>query len=234
MSTLVPVSSNVWQALTKQQIAKLITDHWNETQLEEWKVIDVQIDQDEVAKKITRTIGDRSEADEWVKKRVEGQSADRTHKLALIYTYIEGVKEDQVDNRQQGSRQLEAQDFLDAIKNMSLQQDMDRINEARQIMQNKNVLELPKDCKLPTFHGNQEEDVDDWLYMVNSFVITRKVPDDDVLPMISPLLRGHAMHALRKFQNDFPREQYNWNKFSQILRIRFETSDGQRKLRSEL
>lgn len=208
MDTMVTVSAESLKKFDKKFISELIAGVWEEKQQPPWLYVEAFMEA-EVMKTRTSFHQEISLAKAWLESMVQGSSSDQTFKTSLIMTYAELSK----GNQQRQESRL-TPDFLEAIRQLSVQADQDRREIAKTLMSTREVKDIAKDCKLPLFHGNQDEDVDDWLYMVDNYVITRKIPDQDILPMVSTLLRGNAMHALRKFQYDQPRDQYDWRIFA--------------------
>ena len=55
---------------------------------------------------------------------------------------------------------------------------------------------------LPKFHGNLNEKIEDWLFIIKNYQRREEVPDNKMIPSIAPLLRDSALLLLKKFQND--------------------------------
>jgi hypothetical protein len=232
MSKQVTVPVELLKNITKEELAKQIKASWEqEEDKSEWQVVEATVGDGNIFRTSTVTIKDANEAEGWLNSKIIGSAKEPQHKLSLIETYILAAK---AKVRTAPAPTPLPMDFLEAVRRLNIETEAATLTAARALMESRENQNHLKDCKIPPFHGNKDEDVDDWLYMVNTFVITRKIADEDILPAFSSLLRGNALSTFRKFQRDHPQEQFDWRVFSPILRGRFESVDSQRKLRHEL
>jgi hypothetical protein len=107
--------------------------------------------------------------EDWVKE-LEIIATTKGAKPLLIQTllyYRRKYKEDRQKWKDQEDEKL-----LNAIVN---EEEPERTIEYEQRLEKMKTLELklsenlPKDMKLPMFHGNEGEDVDEWLYLIDTY-----------------------------------------------------------------
>ena len=89
---------------------------------------------------------------------------------------------------------------------------------------------VAKEFRVPTFEGKHDESIDDWLFIINTSMASRKISEKAILPLMVSLLRGEALGILKKFMKADEGDIFNWPIFSELLRERFEEKDLQRKL----
>ena len=87
---------------------------------------------------------------------------------------------------------------------------------------------------LPKFHGNLNEKIEDWLFIIKNYQRREEVPDNKMIPSIAPLLRDSALQLLKKFQKDDGTNMDNWKSFRELLIKTYLKENSQRKLRRQL
>lgn len=65
-----------------------------------------------------------------------------------------------------------------------------------------NVCTQIKDLKLPVFHGNREESVEDWITIVNTAAEAHGIRHEYVMSHVVHLLRGNALNALTNYRRN--------------------------------
>ena len=90
------------------------------------------------------------------------------------------------------------------------------------------------DKNIPKFSGSgaSNENIDDWLFMIDQFKRHNRVEDDKMLAIVTPLLRGQALQMLKR--GILKNQQYDWNEFKEELVETFRTDTRERKIRKQL
>ena len=57
------------------------------------------------------------------------------------------------------------------------------------------------DKNIPKFSGNESENLDDWLFLVDNFQKMNKPKSDEMLGMVLPLLKGQALQMVKSSMN---------------------------------
>lgn len=67
------------------------------------------------------------------------------------------------------------------------------------------------DKNIPKFHGNgsQNENINDWLFLVEQFMKFHRVNESEMIAIITPLLRGQALQMLKRGLSKDP--EYTWS-----------------------
>ena len=60
------------------------------------------------------------------------------------------------------------------------------------------------DSNLKPFGLSHKDDVDDWVYVLDSFLELNRVPETTILPLITPLLKGRSFTLLKKYRCENP------------------------------
>ena len=102
------------------------------------------------------------------------------------------------------------------------------------------VLDPPKQLKLdpntPKFHGNPNEDVDDWLYKIRINLDVANIPEERFLDLIINFVLGKAGVFVRRLRESFAerRQRLFWQDFKDAMTKRYRPIDHARKIRNQL
>ena len=121
---------------------------------------------------------------------------------------------------------------ISAEESASLKANIDDIARSMRELGTKKVF-FKVDRNIVPFYGNQNEKIDDWLYVVESWRKLHSVPNERMLPLLTPLFRGNALQVLKSFQT-IHGEEARWVDFSKNLRAMYDTESRKRHLRQEL
>jgi hypothetical protein len=85
----------------------------------------------------------------------------------------------------------------------------------------------------PTFGSSDNEEIHDWLFMVEEGFISCGIPDAMQLHVVAPFLRGGALKSLKRYTTR-EGETATWNDFRDQLIKEYEPHDIQNRLKDQL
>ena len=89
------------------------------------------------------------------------------------------------------------------------------------------------DKNIGPFWGNPHDKIEDWLYVIHSWQKLHSVPNDKMIPLLTPLIRGNALQLLKTFEKEtFGRG--TWTEFEKQLKSLYDPEHKKRLLRQEL
>ena len=80
------------------------------------------------------------------------------------------------------------------------------------------------DSNLKPFGISHKDNLDDWVFVIDSFLELKRVPETTILLLITPLLKGRDLTLLKKFRSENPHETLET--FREVLKKAFENCNG--------
>ena len=87
------------------------------------------------------------------------------------------------------------------------------------------------DASTPVFGKDSQWKIADWLFMVETSLKVKRIPDDMKLMVVAPFLRGTAFQMLKRFMLE---KRTSWNEFRNELLTAFQPPDHARIMRTRL
>lgn len=84
----------------------------------------------------------------------------------------------------------------------------------------------------PIFRGLHDEDIEEWLYALNTNFDISKIREEDKLTHAAAFVRGRAREVLDRIRKSNPR--ISWNEFQRKFRGRFKSENYENKIYEEL
>ena len=110
--------------------------------------------------------------------------------------------------------------------------DFDKMAEKVERISGSKSFKLRIDKNIPKFSGSSNECLDDWLFMIDNFEKYNNPSAEDMMGLVMPLLRGHALQMAKRSSSREP--NLLWIDFKSELIDTFHTDTRERKLRREL
>ena len=103
-----------------------------------------------------------------------------------------------------------------------------------QLSEPKKILKL--DPNTPKFHGNHNEDVDDWLYKIKINLIIASIPEDRYLDFLTNYCISKAGVYLRRLRESYSEQRkiLTWNELRAHFIKRYRPVDHIRRVRNQL
>ena len=89
------------------------------------------------------------------------------------------------------------------------------------------------DKNIGPFWGNPNEKIEDWLYVIHNWQKLHAVPENRMIPILTPLIRGNALQLLKTFGIETG-GRGTWSDFEKQLVALYDPEHKKRKLRQEL
>jgi len=126
------------------------------------------------------------------KNELEGRIKDLSEKLDELTTYARNGNSDEIKMQITGLTEL-----MNSLEIARL-----RSNIKTEETHNHQASWLKNSKELPKFFGNINENLDQWMFLIEQAMSMHHISDFDKLNFVTMYLRGNALQTLRKFKQD--------------------------------
>ena len=215
MAEIRTFSEEIIGKLNKEDIAKFIYDYAE-------KVGFLVIGEDASIERLEET-DFRAKVDEW-KNSTNNTDGSKANLAMLLNMLARRRNEDHAD----------ISNIINGLKTaLELEEDDEIVNKVERLKSH-HKFKLKVDKNIPKFSGSgaANENLDDWMFMIDSFEKFNDVAEEDMLGLVMPLLRGQALQMLKRGLAKNP--DLLWFEFKEELIATFLTDTRERRLRKEL